>query len=127
MLVTFNTLGTPLIYIPEGAGREATLDGYPVRWVDVLPIFDPSAHASQGQVVFGDASYHYLGERGLPSVMTSLDVFFSSDEIGLRALERFTTGLMADKALAALYTASPVSLSDQAPGGVLARRRTETQ
>src|ERR1051325_7855548 len=41
LLVTFNTLGQPLIYMPARGGAPATLDGYPIRWVGVLQPYTP--------------------------------------------------------------------------------------
>jgi HK97 family phage major capsid protein len=104
-LVTFNSTANGKVYLPRGA-RGATLDGYPVRWVDVLPVFDEADHASRLQLVFGDASYHYLGERGDIRIETSADVYFATDEIAIRALERFHVELMATDALAVLQLAA---------------------
>jgi HK97 family phage major capsid protein len=104
-LVTFNSTANGKVYLPRGA-RGAMLDGYPVRWVDVLPVFDLDDHASRLQLVFGDASYHYLGERGDIRIETSADVFFATDEIAIRALERFHVELMATDALAVLQLAA---------------------
>jgi HK97 family phage major capsid protein len=104
LLVSFNTAGN-VYYIPNGANGP-TLDGFPVRWVDVLPVYDQSAHVSQIQALFGDPSYMYLGTRGQMRVETSADVYFATDEIAMRALERFTIGLMADDSNAALQLAA---------------------
>jgi HK97 family phage major capsid protein len=105
-LVTFNTLGQPLIYRPEQAGQPASLDGYPIHWVEVLPAYSTAANASASPILFGDMSYGYLGMRRDVDVQTSRDVFFATDEIGIRALERFDVNLMANAALAAIRTAA---------------------
>ena len=105
LLTTFNVAGnTP--YILNVINGEPRLDGYPIRWVDVLPIYDTSVHASQLQILFGDARFMYLGTRAGISIATSTDVFFDTDEIAVRALERFTVGLMSDQALAVLQLAA---------------------
>ena len=82
------------------------LDGFPIRWIGVMPIFDTSAHVSQYQVYFGDQSYWYFGERNPLDVQVSRDVYFATDEVGIRALERFDIQLMADSATAVLQLAA---------------------
>ena len=84
----------------------ATLDGFPIRWVDVMPAYSTSANVSKVFMLFGDPSYQYLGVRQGVSVETSRDVFFATDELAVRALERFTIGLMATGAVAGLQTAA---------------------
>jgi HK97 family phage major capsid protein len=106
LLVSFNTSSTVTPYIPRGANGEPTLDGFPVRWVDSFPIYDSSAHVSQLQLTFGEPAYQYLGVRSGIRMETSSDVFFATDEIALRALERFAVGLMADDANAVLQLAA---------------------
>lgn len=104
-LSAFNTIGQPLIYRNEGG--KATFDGYPIRWVDVLPPYDPigTPNPDIPFIGFGDASYHYFGLRQGIEIMHSRDVYFATDEVGIRALERFATGLMANNAFAAVVTA----------------------
>jgi HK97 family phage major capsid protein len=101
LMVTFNTSATvtPYILKPDGS---ATLDGFPIRWIPVMPIYDTSAHLNQYQVAFGDLSYWYFGERYGLDVQISRDVFFATDEIAMRALERFDIELMANNAMAVL-------------------------
>jgi HK97 family phage major capsid protein len=106
LLVTFNTLGQPLIYRPEQGGQPATLDGYPIHWVGVLPPYGTIAQASATPVLFGDLTYGYLGLRREIDVQTSRDVYFATDEIGIRVLERFDIHLMADDAAAAVQLAA---------------------
>ncbi|MBI1176503.1 phage major capsid protein [bacterium] len=103
LLITFNSTANGKVYMP---GATPKLDGFPVRWVDVMPIYDTSAAASQLQVCFGDASYHYFGERGDLRVETSSDIYFASDEIAVRALERFHVELMQTGAAAVLQLAA---------------------
>ena len=71
-----------------------------------MPIYDQSAHLSQYQVCFGDHSYWYFGERSGLDVQISRDVYFATDEVGIRALERFDIELMADQATAVLQLAA---------------------
>jgi HK97 family phage major capsid protein len=104
LLRSFNSANyCPFVVAPNG---NASFEGFPVRWVGALPVLDSSAHASQIQGVFGDLSYWYLGERSSVSVETSREVFFSSDELAVRALERFTVALMAEDAMSALQLAA---------------------
>ena len=105
LLVTFNTIGQPLIYIPSNGAQPAKLDGFPIRWVGVLQPFDVKAAASKFLAVFGALSYWYLGERGAPRIEISREVFFATDELAMRALERIDVEIMAIDALAALKTA----------------------
>lgn len=83
-----------------------TLDGFPIRWVDIMPAYSTSANVSKVCVLFGDVSYHYLGIRAGISMDVSKDVFFATDELAVRCLERFTIGLMATGAVAGIQTAA---------------------
>jgi len=105
LLVTFNTLGQPLVY-QRMPGGGATLDGFPVRWTGVHAVYGTAASASAHLATFGDLSYAYLGERGAPRVETSRDVYFATDELAMRALERIDFELMAVDAVSALLTAA---------------------
>lgn len=104
LLSSFNASGDH----PYNAGgpQGPTLDGFPIRWVDVMPAYSTTANASKVFVLFGDAAYQYLGVRGGVNLATSLDAAFTTDEILVRALERFTIGLMATGAVAGLQTAA---------------------
>jgi HK97 family phage major capsid protein len=82
------------------------LDGFPIRWIGVMPIYDTIAHVNQYQVYFGDQSYWYFGERSSLDIQVSRDVYFTSDEVGIRALERFDIQLMADAATTVLQLAA---------------------
>jgi HK97 family phage major capsid protein len=104
LLVTFNTLGQPLIYQRTAAG--ATLDGFPIRWVNVLQPYQTTAAAATFIAQFGSLAYWYLGERGAPRIEVSREVFFATDELAMRALERIDTEAMAIDAMSALQTAA---------------------
>ena len=106
LLVTFNTLNQPLIYRPAQGAQPATLDGFPIRWVGVMQPYSTKAAPGTFLAVFGDLSYWYLGERGTPRVETSREVYFATDEIGMRALERIDVQPMAPDAMSALQTAA---------------------
>ena len=105
LLVTFNTSATVTPYIANGPGGP-TLDGFPIRWVGVMPVYDTTVHLNQYQAVFGDLSYWYLGERGSMRVDVSNDIYFATDEVGVRFLERFDPELMADASCSVLQLAA---------------------
>lgn len=100
----FNTAGD--MPYQANAAQGATLDGFPIRWIDTLPAYSTSAQAGKVYVLFGDVSYQYLGVRGGMRFDTSREAGFVTDEILVRALERFTIGLMADNAVSGLQTAA---------------------
>lgn len=83
-----------------------TLDGFPIRWIDIMPAFSTGVNVSKVFILFGDASFQYLGVRGGIRFDTSTEAGFTTDEILIRALERFTIGLMALGAVAGLQTAA---------------------
>lgn len=83
-----------------------TLDGFPIRWIDVLPVFSASDAASTVFGLFGDASFQYLGVRGGVRFDTSMEAGFVTDEILIRILERFTLGLMATGSMSGIVTAA---------------------
>src|SRR5882672_1569937 len=105
LLVTFNSSATVTPYIANGPGCP-TLDGFPIRWVGVMPVYDSTVHLNQYQAVFGDLSYWYLGERGSMRIDVSNDIYFATDEVGIRFLERFDPELMADQSNAVLQLAA---------------------
>src|SRR6266496_1353622 len=114
LLSGFNTAGdkpyNPLAQL-QGSGAQPfmmgpTLDGFPVRWVDIMPAYSTSANVSKVFMLFGDLSFQYLGVQGRPRFDTSTDAAFATDEILIRAVERFTIGLMAVGAVAGLETAA---------------------
>jgi HK97 family phage major capsid protein len=105
LFVTFNTSATVVPYQRQRDGT-ATLDGFPIVWVNVMPVYTTSATVSAYQVYFGDLSWWYFGERMAMSVETSRDVYFATDEIGIRALERIDIHLMGQASTAALQLAA---------------------
>jgi len=105
LLATFNTSATVVPYVRKPDGT-ATLDGFEIVWVGALQAYSTSAAASAYIAFFGDLSYWYLGERGMPRVETSREVYFATDEIGIRAIERIDIEAMAPDAMSALQTAA---------------------
>jgi HK97 family phage major capsid protein len=103
-LASFNSSGDKP-YQANGLGG-ATLDGFPIRWVDVMPVYSSSDVLSTVHALFGDVSFQYLGIRGGIRFDTSMEAAFTTDEILVRALERLTTGKMATGAVAGLITYS---------------------
>lgn len=104
LFVTYNTIGQPLVYRRDGFN--ASLDGFPIHWTGVCTPYGTGAAANKDLGFFGDLSYVYLGERGAPRVQTSLDVYFTTDEIAMRALERIDVEIMAIDAMASVRTAA---------------------
>lgn len=103
-LAGLNTAGDKP-YIANGVNGPS-LDGFPIRWVPVMPAYSTSANVSKVFVLFGDLSFQYLGIRGTPRFDTSKEAGFTTDEILIRALERLTIGLMAVGAVGGLETAA---------------------
>ena len=81
-------------------------DGWPVRWIGVGQTYQTTAAPNQPLAFFGDLSYWYLAERGQPRIEVSREVFFATDEIAMRALERIDVEAMAIDAMATLQTAA---------------------
>lgn len=106
LLVTFNTIGTPLIYRPAMGAQPATLDGFPIRWINVSQAYSTAAQAATYLAFFGALSYWFLGERGAPRIEVSREVFFATDELAMRALERIDVEAMAIDAMSSLQTAA---------------------
>lgn len=77
-------------------------DGWPVRWIGVgatnSGIAQPEAYAA----FFGDLTFWYLGEAGQVRLEVSKEVFFATDELAMRALERIDINGMAEDAMATL-------------------------
>lgn len=112
LLAGFNTAGArpynPQAQI-QGSGAQPfmigpTFDGFPVRWIDVMPVFTTADALSTVHVLFGDASFNYLGIRGGIRVDTSGEAGFTTDEILVRGLERLTIGKMATGCVGGLIT-----------------------
>jgi HK97 family phage major capsid protein len=103
-LRSFNSY--PNFVIFENVNGNPKFDGWPVRWVGVTQAYQTAAAASTFIAFFGDLSYIYLGERGVPRIEVSREVFFATDELAMRALERIDIQIMAIDAMAALETAA---------------------
>ena len=101
-LVAFNTSATVTPFLRNAVGGEPTLDGFPVRWVPVMPAMSAGVSASLAHVVFGDVSFNYLGIRGGVRFDTSREAAFTTDEILIRIMERMTIGKMAADCAAVL-------------------------
>jgi HK97 family phage major capsid protein len=104
LFVSFNTSATVTPYIRNGA--VATLDGFPIVWTAAMPVYTTSATVSAFQLYFGDLSWWYMGVRRDLDVQTSRDVYFATDEVGIRALERFDIHQMGQKSTAAIKLAA---------------------
>ena len=100
LFVSFNTSATVTPYIRNG--QTSTLDGFEIVWTPIMPVYSTSATLNAYQIYFGDLSWWYFGVRRDMDVQTSRDVYFATDEVGVRALERFDIHLMGQKASSAL-------------------------
>lgn len=105
-LSKFNTSATVQPYQRANPSAPATLDGYPIVWVPSLPVYSTTASVTTVHALFGDPSYNYLGIRRGFSFDTSREAAFATDEILIRALERFTIGKMATDCVAGLSTST---------------------
>jgi len=92
-------------YLANGVNG-ASLDGFPIRWVDVMLPYVSTDVVSKVHILFGDVSFQYLGVRKGMEFATSTEAGFTTDEILVRALERFTIGLMSTGAVSGLITHS---------------------
>jgi HK97 family phage major capsid protein len=115
LLASLNTAGdkpyNPNAQLQNPGGAQPfisgpTLDGFPVRWVDVMQPYTSGDTVDTGVALFGDLSFHYLGVRGGIRFDTSAEAGFATDEILIRAIERFTCGLMATGSVAVVQTAA---------------------
>lgn len=97
----------PNFVVFKNDGGKATLDGWPVRWIGVSEPYSTDAAPEAFCAFFGDLSYWYLGERGTPRVEISKEVFFATDELAMRALERIDVQALAVDAIATLQTGDP--------------------
>jgi HK97 family phage major capsid protein len=103
-LRSFNKYPNFVVY--ENVNGKPMFDGWPVRWVGVTQAYLTTAAASAFIAFFGDLSYWFLGERGVPRIEVSREVFFSTDELAMRALERIDVEAMGIDAMATLETAA---------------------
>ena len=71
-----------------------------------MPVYSVSDTVSVGQIVFGDLRFAWLGVQGGFRLDTSSQASFATDEILIRALERFDFGIMATDALAVVQLAA---------------------
>jgi HK97 family phage major capsid protein len=101
LFVSFNTSATVVPYQRKPDGS-ATFDGFEIVWVPVMPVYSTGATLNAYQVYFGDLSWWYFGERLAMSVETSRDVYFATDEVGIRALERIDIHAMGQSCSSAL-------------------------
>jgi HK97 family phage major capsid protein len=83
-----------------------TLDGFPVVFVPALPVYTTSATINAYQAYFGDMSYWYMAERLGVTVDVSNDRYFDTDEVGIRAIERFDFQQMGAQSTAVLKLAA---------------------
>ena len=100
LFVSFNTSATVTPYIRNG--DKSTLDGFEIVWTPIMPVYSTSATLNAYQIYFGDLSWWYLGLRRDMDVQTSRDVYFATDEVVVRALERFDIHCMGLKSSSAL-------------------------
>lgn len=103
-LRAFNQYPNFVIFTNENG--KSTLDGWPVRWIGVSQAYGATAAPSAYLAFFGALNYWFLGERGVPRVEFSRDVFFATDELALRALERIDVECLGIDSMAALQTAA---------------------
>jgi HK97 family phage major capsid protein len=82
------------------------LDGYPVIFTGIMPLFDDQPHPGQVQIAFGDMSYWTLGIRQDVTMRISRALSNNLDELRVLPVERFDIGLLGDKAVAALQLAA---------------------
>jgi len=104
MLRSFNQYPNFIVY--ENINGQPKFDGWDVHWIGVSQSFVTTAAPAAFIAFFGDLSYWYLGERGAPRIEVSREVFFATDEIAMRALERIDVEAMAIDAMAVLQTAA---------------------
>jgi HK97 family phage major capsid protein len=106
LLVSFNTDTNGEVFRINTAQGQATLDGWPIFWINKLPVYSASAIINTIVAAFGDMTFWYLGLRGGLRIDTSREAYFSTDEIGIRALERFTVKEMATTHMGGVRTAA---------------------
>jgi HK97 family phage major capsid protein len=100
LLRSFNKYPNFVVFTNENG--KPMFDGWPVRWLGISAVNNQQAAPTQYAAFFGDLSYWYLGERGAVRVEVSKEVFFATDELAMRALERIDVEAMAVDAMAAL-------------------------
>jgi HK97 family phage major capsid protein len=98
----FNKYPNFIVY--ENVNGRPMFDGWPVRWIGVGASNNGQAQPGTFAAFFGALSYWYLGERGSVRVEVSKEVFFATDELAMRALERIDVEALAVDAMAAIRT-----------------------
>ncbi len=104
LLRSFNKYPNFIVFTNENG--KPMFDGWPIRWIGVGATNDGTAQASAFAAFFGALSYWFLGERGAPRVEVSKEVFFATDELAMRALERIDVEALAVDAMATLQLAA---------------------
>jgi HK97 family phage major capsid protein len=100
----YNTVNEKVFdWRPDGT---ATLDGFPIRWVEVLQPAADTAAASTNIAVFGKLKFWLFGQRGVPRVDSSEAPYFLYDQIATRFLEELDFDYLSDEAAAVLQTAA---------------------
>lgn len=112
----YRTVGARNAELGVGGGNglvmsDATFDGFPIVWVDVMPTLSATASLNQVYGLFGDASFMYFGDRMKPEVAVSDQAYWTTDELGVRFLERFGVAslvpqLLGKNAMSGLKTAA---------------------
>jgi HK97 family phage major capsid protein len=101
-LRTFKTQADPTAY--DIVNGQSFLDGYPIEWVEIMQPFSTSAQVSKYLAFFGDLTWWWFGEHGVPRIDTSADVYFTTDELGVRFIEEIDVDYNTVNAMAALKT-----------------------
>jgi HK97 family phage major capsid protein len=104
LLRSFNKYPNYIVF--EYVNGQPMFEGYPVHWIGVSQPNTTSAAAAKPVAFFGDLSYWYLGEKGQIRIEISKEVYFATDELAMRALERIDIQNMAVDAMATLKTAA---------------------
>ena len=102
LLRGFNKYPNFVVFTNENG--KPMFDGWPVRWIGIGATNNGQAQPGTFAAFFGDLTYWFLGERGQVRVEVSKEVFFATDEIAMRALERIDVEAMAIDAMAAIRT-----------------------
>jgi HK97 family phage major capsid protein len=104
-LRSFNQYPNFMVF-ERGVNGQPMFDGWPIRWIGVSQAYQTTAAPSSYLAFFGALPYWYLGTRNDLRVEVSREVFFATDELAMRALERFDVEAMAVDAMATLQTAA---------------------
>jgi HK97 family phage major capsid protein len=103
-LRNYNTVNEKVFeYRPDGT---ATLDGFPIRWTEVMQPYQDTAAAGANVAVFGRLKFWLFGQRGTPRIDTSEHAYFLYDQIATRFLEELDFDYLSLEAAAVLKTAA---------------------